>query len=264
MDAANIDGRVRRQVWTVIGASLAAYGLLRLLLGPLPQDPSYHLLADTRTCLGVIPRAGDVLTNLAILASGLFGLALRNRMTVAPEERTAVNVLIAAVILTAFGSAYYHWAPANPTLVWDRLPLAIVLTSVLALVLADRVHPLLARHGIWPLTVFAFVSVIFWGVSEAMGRGDLLLYLVVRVGAAIAIALLVILRRGRHTGTKWLVAALLGEVLMSALERHDHEVFQLTGGLISGHSLKHVMVGVALGFVFWWLRTRRPLAAQPG
>jgi|SRR5688572_18049558 hypothetical protein len=263
MNAASIDDRVRRQVWIVIGASLAAYGLLRLLLGPLPQDPSYHLLADTRMCLSVIPRAGDVLTNLAILASGLFGLALRNRMTVAPDERAAVNLLIAVVILTAFGSTYYHWAPSNPTLIWDRLPLAIVLTSVLALVLADRVHPLFARYGIWPLTALAVAGVLVWSITEAMGRGDLLLYLVVRVGAGIAIALLVILRRGRHTGTKWLVAALLGEVLMATLERHDHEVFQLTGGLISGHSLKHVMVGVALGFVFWWLRTRRPLAAQP-
>lgn len=251
--------RVQRQVWLIIAAVVILYGLLRLSFGPLPQDPSYHLLADTRTLLGVIPRAGDVLTNLAILASGVFGLALRNRMTVAPEERTALNVLIAATILTAFGSTYYHWAPSNATLVWDRLPLAIVLISILALVMADRVHPLFARHGIWPLTAFAVVSVIVWGISEAMGRGDLLLYLVVRVGAGIAIALLVILRRPRHTGTRWLVAALIGEILMAALERHDDEIFRLTGGWVSGHSLKHVMVGVALGFVFWWLRARRPL-----
>jgi hypothetical protein len=258
------DAQVRRQVWLMVATALILYGLLRAALGPIPQDPSYHLLADTRTFFGVIPRAGDVLTNLAILAAGLFGLALRDRMTVAPEERTALNLLIAATILTACGSVYYHWAPANPTLVWDRLPLAIVLMSVLALVLADRAHPLFARHGIWPLTGLAIVSVIVWGVSEAMGRGDLLLYLVVRVGAGVAIALLVILRRPRHTGTKWLVAALIGEILMATLERLDHEIFHLTGGLVSGHSLKHVMVGVALGFVFWWLRTRRPLAAPPG
>ena len=258
------DVQVRRQVWLIVAAAVVLYGLLRLLFGPLPQDPSFHLLADTRTFLGFIPRAGDVLTNLAILAAGLFGLALRDRMTVAPEERTALNVLIAATILTAFGSVYYHWAPANPTLVWDRLPLVIVLVSVVALVLADRVHPLFARQGIWPLTALAVVSVIVWGVSEAMGRGDLLLYLVVRVGAGIAIALLVILRRPRHTGTKWLVAALICEVLMAALEWLDHEIFRLTGGLISGHSLKHMIVGVALGLVFWWLRVRRPLMAGTG
>ena len=92
---------VRRQVWLAIGIILAVYGLLRLSLGAIPQDPAYHLLADTRTFLGVIPHAGDMLTNLAILAAGLLGLAWRNRMTVAPEERTAANVLIAATILLA-------------------------------------------------------------------------------------------------------------------------------------------------------------------
>jgi hypothetical protein len=253
--------QVRRQVWLIIAAVVALYGLLRLSLGPLPQDPSFHLFADTRTCLSIIPRAGDVLTNLAILAAGLFGLALRARMTISPEERTAVNVLIAASILTAFGSAFYHWAPTNETLVWDRLPLAVILMSVFALVLADRVHPLLARHAIWPLTALGIVSVIVWGVLESMGKGDLLLYLVVRVGTVLAIVMLLILRQPRHTETRWLVMAVLCEIIMATFERLDHEVFRLTGGVASGHNLKHVMVGVALGCVFWWLRVRRVLPA---
>ena len=251
--------RVRRQIWLILVAVVALYGLLRLSFGPLPQDPAYHLLADMRTCLGIIPRAGDVLTNLAILASGLFGLALRTRMTVALEERSAVNVLIAASILTAFGSAYYHWAPAHATLVWDRLPLSIVLMTVLALVMADRVHPLFARVAVWPFAALGVASVILWGVSEAMGQGDLLLYLILRIGTGVAIAFLLILRQPRHTGTKWLVAALVCEVFMAIFERFDHEVFRLTGGLASGHNVKHVMAGVGLAFVFWWLRSRTML-----
>jgi hypothetical protein len=246
----------------MVGAALALYGLLRLTLGPLPQDPAYHLLADTRTCLGFIPRSGDVLSNLAILAAGLFGLALRPRMTIAAEERTASNVLIAAAILTAFGSAYYHWAPSNATLIWDRLPIAIILGALVALVLADRVHPLFARDALWPFTAFSAASVILWGISEALGRGDVLLYLIVRVGTGAAIILLILLRPPRHTGTAWLIAALLAEGAMAILERFDHEVFRLTGGLVSGHSLKHVAAGAALACVFGWLRVRRTLAAE--
>jgi hypothetical protein len=151
-------------------AVVALYGLLRLSSGPLRQDPAYHLLADTRVCLGVIPHAGDVITNLAILLAGVFGLALRPRMTVAPEAGTAVNVLIAASILTAFGSAYYHWAPANATLVWDRLPMAIVLVSLLALVMADRVHPLFARDALWPFTALGILSVILWASRRRWGK----------------------------------------------------------------------------------------------
>ena len=262
MNIANSETGVRWQVWIAIGIVLVAYVLLRLTIGAIPQDPSYHLLADTRTCLGLIPRAGDVLTNLAILAAGLFGLALRGRMTVVPEERAARDVLIAATILTAFGSAFYHWAPANATLVWDRLPLVIILIAILTLVAADRVHPLFARHGIWPWTAFAAASVIAWGVSEQLGKGDLLLYLILRVGAAIAIVLLLVFRSPRYTGTRWILAALICELLMAALERLDHRIFDLTGGAVSGHNLKHVMVGVALSFVFWWLRVRQTLPAK--
>jgi hypothetical protein len=247
----------------MLGAALALYGLLRLTFGPLPQDPAYHLLADTRTGPGSLPNAGDIVTNLAILAAGLFGLSLRNRMNVAPEARTATDVLIAAVILTAFGSSYYHLAPANPTLIWDRLPISVVLMSLLALVMADRVHPLFAREALWPFTGLGIASVLLWGASEAMGQEDLLLYLVVRVGAGAAIAFLVIFRPARHTGTIWLVAAMLCEVAMAVLERLDHEVFRLTGGLASGHNLKHVLAGIALAFVFWWLRAREMLTPRP-
>lgn len=259
MNDPNDTAQVRRQVWLILVAVVALYGLLRLSFGPLPQDPAYHLLADTRTYLGIIPNAGDVLTNLAILAASLFGLALRTRMTVAPEARAAVNVLIAAAILTAFGSAYYHWSPSNATLVWDRIPITMVLMPLLALVMADRVHPLFARHALWPFTALGAASAVLWGVSEAMGQGDVLLYLMVRIGTAIAIALLLILRQPRHTGTIWLVAALVCEIVMAIFERFDHEVFDLTGGLVSGHNVKHVMVGVGLAFVFWWLWSRKPL-----
>ena len=264
MNDANDTAQVQRQVWLILVAVVVLYGLLRLSFGPLPQDPAYHLLADTRTYLGIVARAGDVLTNLAILAAGLFGLALRNRMTVAPEARTAVNMLITASILTAFGSVYYHWAPANATLIWDRLPMAIVLMSLLALVMADRVHPLFARDAVWPFTALGVASVILWGVSEAMGQGDVLLYLIVRIGTGAAIAFLLILRQPRHTGTMWLVAALISEIIMASFERFDHEVFRLTGGLVSGHSMKHVMAGGGLAFVFWWLRARKTLTAKIG
>jgi len=44
------------QTWGLIGIALALYGVFRLVFGPLPQDPSYPILADARRC-GPIPRA---------------------------------------------------------------------------------------------------------------------------------------------------------------------------------------------------------------
>jgi hypothetical protein len=87
-----------------------------------------------------------------------------------------------------------------------------------------------------------------------MGQGDVLLYLIVRIGSQIGIVFLLILRQPRRTGSMWLAAALVSEIVMAFFEHFDHELFRLTGGLVSGHNMKHVMAGVALAFVFWWLR----------
>jgi hypothetical protein len=249
--------RATRRVALALAGVLALYAASLIALGPLPQDPAYHLFADVRTCFGVIPRAGDVLTNLAILAAGAYGLASRGRMNLSPDERPAADLLILGAFLTAAGSAYYHWAPSNATLVWDRLPMMLTIPPILALILADRVDPAYARRSLVPLTVFGLASVLWWSASEAMGYEDVRLYLMVRVLLVLAILVLLVFRRSRYTGTGWLVAALVGEAAMVTFERLDHQVFAATGGLASGHNLKHLFVGVALACVFTWLCRRR-------
>src|SRR5215831_11990638 len=175
--------RARWQSWGLVGIALTLYAVLRFYFGPLPQDPSYHLLADTRVC-GPIPRVGDVLTNLAILAAGLAGVALWERVHIAPGERAAYALLVAGMLLTALGSAYYHWAPSDARLVWDRLPMTLVLAALAALVLADRVDPAFARVAWLPFALLGVASVLWWWWwSERFGPGDLLLYIVVRAGA---------------------------------------------------------------------------------
>jgi hypothetical protein len=253
------DRRATRSVALALAGVLVLYAAAWLALGPLPQDPAYHMFADLRTCLGgFIPRAGDVLTNLAILAAGGYGLAIRSRLNVTPDERPATDLLILGSFLTAAGSAYYHWDPRNATLVWDRLPMMLVIPPILALVLADRVNAAYARRALVPLAVFALASVLWWSVTEAIGQEDVRLYLMVRVLLVVAVLLLVVSRPSRYTGSGWLVGALVAEGAMITFERLDHQIFALTGGLASGHNLKHLTVGVALACVFSWLARRRP------
>src|SRR5215471_17458044 len=99
--------RARLQTWGLVGIAIVLFAVLRFVFGPLPQDPSYHLFADTRLC-GPIPHAGDVLTNLSILAAGIAGVALWRRVHIAPDERAAYALLVVGMVLTALGSAYYH------------------------------------------------------------------------------------------------------------------------------------------------------------
>lgn len=243
--------RARRQTWGLIGIALVLYALLRVSLGPLPQDPAYHVFADLRVC-GAIPRAGDVLTNLAILAAGIAGVALWRRVHLEPEERPAYALLVASMVLTAAGSAYYHWAPSDARLVWDRLPLALTLMALLVMVMADRIDIAFARAAWWPFSLLGASSVLWWSAS-----GDLLLYLVVRVGAGAMIACLLLLRPGRYSGVGWLWAALVLDVVMTVSERLDSAIFATTRGIASGHNIKHVLAGALLGCILVWLVRRR-------
>ena len=257
--------RASWQTWGFVGISLLLYAGLRFYFGPLPQDPAYHLFADTRIC-GPIPRTGDVLTNLAILAAGVAGVALWRRVHIAADERAAYALLVAGMLLTALGSAYYHWAPSDARLVWDRLPMTLVLAALLAFVLADRVDPAFAREAWWPLALVGAASVLWWAWSGRFGRDDLLFYLVVRVGAGLMILCLLLLRRGRHTHAGWLVAAIALDIVMTVAERLDSPIYAATGGLVSGHNLKHLLAGALLGCVLMWLLQRRPRspeAAEP-
>jgi hypothetical protein len=250
--------RVSRRAWDMVFAVLLVYTLLRLVAGPLPQWLDYHDFADTRV-LGFVPRAGDVLTNVAILAAGLWSLSLRHHVHVSPDERPAFRLLVVGAILTAFGSAYYHWAPSNARLVWDRLPLALLLTAIVSLVLADRVTPTFGRAALLPVGALALGSVALWGLTEAFGRGDLWLYLLVRVGASVGVLVLLIARRSRYGAAALVWAAVACDGLETVAERSDWQIWRATGGIVSGHNLKHVLAGAAIACVTGWLLLRRPL-----
>src|SRR6185295_14085143 len=103
------------------------------LAPPVPQDPAYHRMADTRPLWG-IDNALNVLSNAPFLLVGALGLAgLRHRVRLLdPRERRPWAVFFAGLFLTGIGSAYYHLATDNDRLLWDRLPLAITFMGLFA------------------------------------------------------------------------------------------------------------------------------------
>ena len=249
--------RARIQTWGLIGIALALYGVLRFVFGPLPQDQSYHILADTRLC-GFIPRAGDVLTNLSILTAGVAGVFLWRRVHIEPHEHAVYALLVAGMLLTALGSAYYHWAPGDARLVWDRLPITLVLAALLTFLLSDRIDPVFATVALWPVASLGAASVLWWAWTRWQGADDLRLYLIVRIGTGVAMACLLLLRRGRYSGAPWLWAALALDVTMTVAERLDNEIYSATGMFVSGHNVKHLLAGVLLGCTLAWLVLREP------
>jgi len=241
-------------------ASLALLGLTALVaiaafLSPrTPQPLSYHQFADQRGWLA-IPNFGDVASNLAFAVFGIWGLVWLAKLR--PEsasqrfldhrERWLFLAVFFGMLLTAAGSAYYHLAPDNDRLVWDRLPMTIVFMSLVAAMIAERIS-VLAALWLWPaLLAIGNLSVLQWHWSEQAGRGDLRFYAAVQVYAVLVLLLVLFLppryTRGRDLGV---VVALY--VLAKLLETFDQQIFA-AGHVVSGHTLKHI----AAGFAGWWI-----------
>lgn len=226
-----------------------------LLHGPIAQDPAYHRFADGRAALG-IPNAADVLSNLPFALVGLWGLLAlardgRQRFDMAwPGYRS----FLAALVLIAMGSAYYHLAPDNGTLLWDRLPIALACAGLLSAVYAEtheRTPPWLNAA----LAGAAVASVLWWWLTERSGAGDLRPYALVQGLPVILIPLWQHLHGCARADRLAFGAAIVLFVASKAAEVGDAAIFEATG-VASGHTLKHLLAAAAAGIVTARIATR--------
>ena len=243
--------------------ALTAIVIAAALLSPrTPQPLSYHNFADHRAWLG-IANFGDVASNLAFAIFGIWGLwfllrlappGIATRFT-DPRERWFYIAVFFGMLLTALGSSYYHVAPDNDRLVWDRLPMTIVFMSLVAAMIAERIS-VRAALWLWPiLLAIGILSVLQWHWSEQAGHGDLRFYAAVQV-YAVLVLLLVLFLPARYSHSSYFAAVVAFYVLAKLLETFDRQVFAL-GHIVSGHTLKHIVAGLAGYWILRMLERRR-------
>ena len=229
-----------------------------LFSAPIPQDPAYHLFSDTRQLLGVA-NFWNVASNLPFLLVGAAGLVFVHRypaeVCVAGLE-TAYRVFFAGILLTAFGSAYYHLNPCSETLVWDRLPMTIGFSALVTIIVAEYVSARAARHMLLPLLVVGFGSVEYWAWTEAHGAGDLRPYAIVQFLPMLLIPVVLLSYRPRLGETRYYWWMLFCYLLAKVFEYFDAAIFDL-GQLLSGHSIKHVAAALAPAVFLYSLARRR-------
>lgn len=245
---------IRHPHWLFVAGYAATLILLYSVIGPLRQASAYHQFVDVRFWCGV-PRVGDVLSNGVILLSGFFGAALfaaeRHNFRMRQPDWIFV-VFLVGVIGTAVGSTYYHWIPSDTRLVWDRLPMTVVLQASLALVIANRFDTELGTKFLSVLLPLGALSVMWWA-----WQGDLLPYLVIRVGAGLCVVA-VLIRGFSWRADRWFALALVLDPVLTWFEHHDSDVFWFTHQVVSGHTVKHAVAGVALTCVcLWWKHQRQ-------
>jgi hypothetical protein len=214
---------------------IAICGIAMIWHGPIAQPPHYHEFVDTRTLLG-IPNALNVLSNVPFLFVGAWGLrAVGMRWP-------AYAIFLVAIVLTTFGSGFYHWAPDNDRLLWDRIPIALACGALLAGVHADT-HPESPPWLPAVLVITAVASCAWWFFTEKLGKGDLRPYLFFQVALVLIPIWQWLADSPRADRIAFGVAVVL-YALAKAAEIYDREIYESLG-FMSGHTVKHLLSALA-------------------
>ena len=164
------------------------------------------------------------------------------------------------LVLTAFGSAYYHLDPGDARLVWDRLPMTLVFMPLVSALIAERVEVKLGLGLLPLLTAVGVLSVIHWHRTVLAGAADVRFYGAVQLYAVLALLAASLLpARYSHGGDLLLAAGFYA--LAKICEMADPQIYSL-GHIVSGHTLKHLAAAGAGFSIVGMLGRREPLATS--
>jgi hypothetical protein len=225
----------------LMAASLAAL----LLLPPILQDQGYHQFADVRTLLG-IPNVWNVVSNIPFIVVGCLGLAQC-------RDDAATVAIFFGILLTGFGSTYYHWSPNDSTLFWDRLPMTLCFAAILSAVVEERVDARAGAMLLRPLLAIGIFSLLLWRWTD-----DLRLYAWAQFFPFTVVVLILQFFPPKFTGASYWVAAAVLYALAKLLEFLDEQIYSI-GMIVSGHTLKHLAAAAASFAVLKLIQTRRPI-----
>ncbi|MED6156734.1 hypothetical protein PIB30_017108 [Stylosanthes scabra] len=234
--------------------AVICFVVLMIVTPAIPQSQEYHDFADQRTFFG-IPNALNVISNFPFMIIGLIGVVLCHhgnyfKLSLQGElwGWTCFYVGVAAV---AVGSSYYHLKPDDARLVWDRLPMTIAFTSIVAIFIIERIDERKGMISIIPLLLIGIISIVYWRFFD-----DLRPYAVVQFAPCIAIPLMAILLPPMYThSTYWLWAAGF-YLLAKVLEAADKVIYEWTHHIVSGHTLKHLSAAMVPVFLTLMLAKR--------
>ncbi len=254
---------LRKRV-AVLLSLLAVCVVGAVLVNPIPQDIRYHQFADFQAWLG-IPYCGNVFSNLPFFIIGAWGLLFvireRANRNVFHHSREWWNWAVAffGIAMIGPGSAYYHLAPDNATLLWDRLPMAAGFMGLYAGVISERVDTQLGLKLLPLLLACGIGTVFYWYLTEQAGAGDLRPYAVVQFFPLITIPVMLHWFPSQYQHAHFLWKLVLWYAIAKVLEYYDLGVYTMTGNLVSGHTLKHLAAAVGCFYLVRYLTERGTL-----
>jgi len=218
--------------------ALVTFAIVMLAVPRITQDQRYHDFAGPRSC--------DVYSNGAFLLASLAGFVVLRQAKEggSPAEYT----FFLGTFATCLGSTYYHLAPDDARLVYDRLGMIICFAAIVAMLLEER----LDVHALPLLLTLGVASIVWWRVT-----GDLRPYGFVQFFPMLIIGILLVVTKPRFTHAYALAIVGVLYALAKVFELFDRPIYDALG--VSGHTLKHLTAGTATGVVAWWIYRRRLL-----
>lgn len=236
------------------GVAIVCFVVLMIVTPAIPQSEAYHDFADKREFFG-IPNTLNVVSNFPFLVVGLVGLVLcyyGNYFRLSSQgELLGWTCFFVGVAAVAFGSSYYHLKPDDATLVWDRLPMTIAFTSIVAIFIIERIDQHKGTVSIVPLILAGILSILYWRFFD-----DLRPYALVQFLPCIAIPIMAIILPPMYThSTYWLWAAAF-YLIAKVEEAEDKVIYGWTHHIVSGHTLKHLCAAMVPVFLTLMLAKR--------
>jgi len=167
----------------------------------------YCNFADKR-CLCSIPNFGDVISNLTFILAGVYHII-------------QANIIFGSICIgIGIGSTYFHCKPSITTLYWDRLPMIFGMAWTINYYSGLNLEHLLL-HGLLSLDYHLLTSNLSMYVAFQL---NMLVFLFWINGLSCPFALY---------------------LLAKYFEDNDKKYYLQTG-YISGHSIKHILAGIAM------------------
>jgi hypothetical protein len=248
--------------WLLLAATIAM-----LAHGPIAQPVHYHQFADDVAVLG-LPNAANVGSNLGFFLLGLwgwFGLRAHASHPALRQGWPGYALMLLGLMGVGLGSGFYHLAPDNARLVWDRLPIALVCAGLLAAVRAETGPGQTdVRATTRLLAMLAVASVAWWSWTASHGQGDLRPYLLLQAAPLVLIPLWQA-ASGAPRAERLAFALAMGlYILAKVAELHDQAIMHALG-VLSGHTLKHLLASGGMFMIVRRLLARvrqQPLLLQ--
>ena len=216
-------------------AAMIVVAVAMVVHGPIAQPPAYHDFADARSWLG-IARAADVLSNVPFALVALWALASR-------RNGLAWTAFDVSLLLTAFGSAYYHLAPDDARLVWDRIPIALACGAMIVAVYGETHDARRTAGALAAMCVAAVASVAWW-----RSTADLRPYLLLQVAPLVLVPLWQWQARRPRRERVLFGLAFACYAVAKGFEVRDRAVFDALA-FASGHTLKHLAAALAAALI---------------